>query len=98
MPLPATLDPAARYARKDGLPQSVLGDDDLVVLNIAGGKYHGLKGPAMRIWGLLQSPVSLGEICETLTGEFEVEPEECRADVEAFLRQLDGENLLTTAS
>lgn len=83
-----------RMTRRIALPQATIGAGEIVLLDAVVGKYHGLKGPAARIWDLLQNPMSLNEICEKLVSEYDVEPDECRGDVEGFVRQLIDEKLI----
>ena len=93
-----SLDPNAQLSRRSALPQATIGASEIVLLDTSAGKYHGLKGPAARIWELLETPTSLAKICERLVAEFEVEPDVCRQDVESFVGQLIGENLVVVSN
>ncbi len=59
-----------------------------VMMSISQGKYYALEGTARRIWELLAEPASVGEIVERLTAEYEVDREQCAAEVTHFVREL----------
>jgi len=63
--------------------------EELVMLSAAKGNYIGLTEVGARIWELLAVPQDFDSVCRTLMTEFEVEPEICRAEVEAFLKELE---------
>lgn len=48
-----------------------------------------LAGVAARIWELLAEPTTREGLLERLGAEYEVEPEQLRADVTVFLTQLE---------
>jgi hypothetical protein len=80
-------------ARRDE-PLTAPVDDELVMLDPRQSVYFGLGPTGRRIWELLERPQSVGELCAELEGEFDVSAEACRADVLAFLAQLDEAELL----
>ncbi len=63
-------------------------DDAIAMMNIDTGEYYYLNPVASRIWLLLETPQSLTSICEALGAEFDVSPETCRSETEAFLKDL----------
>jgi hypothetical protein len=67
---------------------------EAVILCLKTGKYYGLNVLGARIWELLQSPMSLSEIEEIILSEFEVEPKECRVEVNSFIGLLESEGLI----
>lgn len=64
--------------------------DEMVMMSAAKGNYIGLSQVGARIWELLETPQSAGDLCATLVGEYDVAPETCRAEVDAFLESLAG--------
>jgi hypothetical protein len=62
--------------------------DQLVMLDIQKGKYFSLNPVATRIWQMLDQPLSLDEMCSRLLDEYEVEPNQCRIDVEGYLLEM----------
>ena len=63
-------------------------DGEVVVLSPSDLRYHSLNDSAAAIWALLEAPTSVDRLVEHLVAEFEVSADECRADVEACLREL----------
>lgn len=77
-----------KYRRKRGLHEATLDGSDTVLLDVETSKYYDLNLVASRIWQLLEQPRSPDELCETLQDEFDVDPADCKAQVEAFLKQM----------
>lgn len=75
-------------------PVAVEVDRTVVMMSIEREKYYSLDGVGGRIWELLRQPRAVGALCSRLAGEFEVDPDTCRADVEEFLNQLLEEGLI----
>ncbi|MBX9797088.1 PqqD family protein [Sphingomonas sp.] len=71
--------------------------DEVMMMSAASGVYMGLDAIAARIWDLLEEPSDIDSLCARLVGEFEVEPDECRRDVEAFLDDLARQGAVTLA-
>ena len=69
-------------------------DEDLVMMSMKSNRYYGLDEIARRIWDLTRKPVSVTLLCEQLTDEFEVEPDQCLQDVLGFLEELRQEGLI----
>lgn len=62
--------------------------DELVMMSAAKGNYIGLSEVGARIWELIETPRTIDSLCETLVGEYDVEPETCRREVDSFLATL----------
>jgi hypothetical protein len=75
-------------------PVAVEVDRSVVMMSIAREKYYSLGGVGGRIWELVQEPRSVGDLCERLAEEFDVEAAVCRSDVEEFLLNLLDEGLI----
>ena len=61
-------------------------DDAIVMMDVDDGSYHELDPIGARIWTLLDAPRSVGEICESLLAEFDVDRQTCEADTSEFLQ------------
>ncbi len=64
------------------------------ILDVQGTRLHRVSGVGVRIWELIERPVTPAEIVETLVAEFEVDKETAGKDCMAFLEQLEGLGLL----
>lgn len=61
---------------------------ELVMMSVEEGKYIGLNEVGARIWELLDTPQPRDALEVRLLQEFEVTPEVCRNEVDAFLAKL----------
>ena len=72
-------------------------DDELVMLDEIRGKYLNLNPVAARIWELLETPTSPGELCAVLMAEFDVTERVCRSHTLEFLEDLSWRGMLHDA-
>jgi hypothetical protein len=77
-------------------PDQVASDlaGETVLLGMKTARYYGLADVGARIWALLQNPVSVSSISETIAREYDVAPERCQADVVRFLEELADNGLI----
>ena len=68
-------------------------DGETIMMSIASGSYYGMDNIGSRIWELIAEPIRVSDLCDRLMEEFDVEIDQCLADVIAFLNEL-GENRL----
>jgi len=83
------------FVRNDAALVSAEVDGELVGLSVEKGVCYGLNAVGTRIWALLETPRSLGDLCAQLTDAFDVEPERCEREVVALLAELRSEGLVT---
>lgn len=67
---------------------------EAAILQMKSGVYYGLDPVGARIWGLIQQPRSVAEVCETLEGEYDVEHERCQRDLITLLESLMEQGLI----
>ena len=67
---------------------------EAVVLSLKNGKYYGLNPVALRIWELIQTPLSANEVEKAILLEYKVENEVCEQAVATFLKQMAAEDLI----
>lgn len=82
--------------RKPGIMTADM-DGVTVMMDIETGKYYNLGETGGRIWELLESPLSVGDLIDTLTKEYSVAAKQCETDTLPFLASLVERGLLTTA-
>lgn len=70
------------------------------MLDLTTGRYHILNPTASRIWDLLdeQHPRRIGQLCDTLEYEFEVERETCEQEVLSLFDEFLREKLVQVVS
>lgn len=66
-------------ASKDQMASSIGGET--VILGLSAGRYFGLDDVGSRVWQLVQQPVSLRAICDTIVREYDVDLSTCEGDV-----------------
>ncbi len=71
-------------------------DDEVVMMSIETGEYYGLNPVASRIWELLEHPHTMEQLIDKLLQEFDIDESTCRRDVQTFLKQLAGKQLIVT--
>lgn len=67
---------------------------ETAVMSIKRGRYYAVGAVAERIWKMLEQPITPREICRQLQREYDVSPEQCEAEVAAFLDKLVEEELV----
>lgn len=80
-------------ARGAGLVEAEV-DGEMVGLHIENGICYGFNTTATRLWQLIEQPQSLSAICDALVDEFDVEPDQCEADVRALIADLQNDGIL----
>jgi hypothetical protein len=71
-----------------------LEEGDLAILNLKDGIYYGLNSVGSRIWALIQSPISVKQIRDTLLAEYEVDIDVCTRELIALLNNLSSKDLI----
>ncbi len=69
-------------------------EDEVVILGMEDGIYYGLNPVGAFIWNLVQKPVKVEEIRDSILEEFDVGEEECEADLMELLNELLEKNLI----
>jgi hypothetical protein len=72
-------------------------DGEIVMISIENGKYYGMDSIASRIWELIEVPKSVAEVVRILGEEYEVEQQQCQADIFGFFDCLHKEGLIKVA-
>jgi hypothetical protein len=72
--------------------------NDVVILNLKSGVYYGLDPVGARVWELIQETKSVGAIRNVILSEFDVEPQQCEADLNDLLGDMQAQGLIQIAS
>lgn len=86
-----------RYVRAKELLEAKLGDE-LVALDVEGGHCFGFNAVAADIWQLLDRPIAFDALHHALTGQYDVDAGECRAELRSCLADLEAKGLVRTLS
>jgi hypothetical protein len=68
--------------------------DELMMMNIDQGAYYSLDPIAAEIWGMLEQPARVHDLVDRLQKRYAVSPEQCVADVLAFLAELQHNGMI----
>jgi hypothetical protein len=85
--------PETVFRKTAELLESDVGEE-IVALDVNQGQCYGLNAVGSRVWRLLDTPMSIQDICGTLRDEYEVEPEVCHEEVSRLLADLQSEGLV----
>ena len=69
-------------------------DGEVVMMSIPRGSYYGLDGVGARIWGLINEPRRVSDLCEVLLTEYDVERASCETQVLRFLNDMVAQGLV----
>lgn len=69
-------------------------DGEAVILSIDNGRYYNMNAVGTRIWEAVEQPISVAALIDLLMREFEVERQDCEAEVLAFLGELHADRLV----
>jgi hypothetical protein len=80
--------------KRDGWLAAKVGQE-VVMMSVESGIYIGLNAVGAQVWAMIGAAKPVPEICRDLAEEYEVTAETCRADVEAFLAELEKRGAIT---
>lgn len=69
-------------------------DQEVVVLGIKDGVYYGLDNLGSFIWNIIQEPIKVEKVRDTILEKYEVEKSVCESDLMNFLQNLHEKGLL----
>jgi hypothetical protein len=69
-------------------------DDELFALDVDGGHCFGFNTTATEIWRALETPKTLGELCDALMQTREIDRATCLSDTAALIETLAEEKLV----
>lgn len=85
--------PGDRLFRAQDLLSTEL-DQETVLMSIDAGAYYGMAETARSIWEKLEKPLTFSALVDELVKEYQITPEACAADLQAFLGVMEQEGLL----
>ena len=71
--------------------------DEAILLDVDSGYFFQLNKSAARIWGLVENPRPLADLCGEMGKVFAVDPAECRRDVIEFVADMRDRGLLVVS-
>jgi len=68
--------------------------DEVVILDIKSGVYHGLESVGARAWELMAEARPVREVRDRLLDEYEVESQQCESDLLRLIEELKSHGLV----
>lgn len=69
-------------------------DGEAVLLSLDEGCYYGLDELGTRIWKLIDQDLDRAQVVAAIVEEYDVEPDQARRDLDAFLSDLEQSGLI----
>jgi len=68
--------------------------EEVVIMDLASGVYHGLSSVGARAWSLVQQPARVDAVRDQIMGEYDVERARCEADLLSLFGELEDKGLI----
>jgi hypothetical protein len=68
--------------------------DEVVILDLKSGVYHGLEAVGARVWELMAEPRPLREVRDVLLDEYDVDAGQCESDLLRLIEELKSHGLV----
>lgn len=94
---PTDLTTASVVAHNDNILHADI-DQEVVALSVTSGTCYGLNTVGSRIWHLIASPVRVGDLCDALQKEFDVDHDTCEREVLDLLKEALAEGMIKIES
>jgi hypothetical protein len=88
----------SQLVRRNSAALSAEIDGEAVALDVARGACYGMDPIAAHIWRLIENPVAIGSVCDTLTALYAVDEAVCRRDVLDLIEELRAAELIMVES
>lgn len=67
---------------------------DVVILHLKDGVYYELNETGALVWNLVQQPCSFGAVLDALVADYEVDAQQCEADLLMLVQDMIGRGLI----
>ena len=68
---------------------------DIVMMDLEKGKYFSLNSVGSRIWELIEEPIEINKVVDSLLEEYEISRNECEDNVLEFLEKLNTAQIIS---
>ncbi len=68
--------------------------DEVVIMHLASGVYHGLDSVGARAWSLIQQPERVAAVRDQILAEYAVDTPRCEADLLSLFGELETKGLI----
>jgi len=78
----------ATLSRNSDVLYAPVGTEHAVMMSIEVGRYYGVNAVGTRIWELLETPMTVAQLCAHIREEFDVDAWTCETEVLKFVNDL----------
>jgi hypothetical protein len=89
--------PNVSYVPSSGIMCREL-DGEMVLLDVESATYYSLNDTGTRVWRLLESRATIGQVCETIANEDEIPHEQMLSELVPFIEELLDTGLIRAAA
>ena len=82
------------FKRNDEILTSKVGNE-IVMMSIKESKYFGLNKTGSMIWNILESPMTLQDICQRMSNDFKISYKKCLDETQPFIDEMLKEKVIT---
>lgn len=93
-----TIEMSTVITRTRSVVSADIDDNETVMMSVEQGMYYGMDFVGNCIWKLIERPLSISQLCDTLLERFDVTREVCYQDVLDFLHDLRKDGLIEICS
>lgn len=68
---------------------------DLVMMDLEEGRYFSLNSVGSRIWELIEKPIEVNKVIDSLLDEYDTNRNECEENVLEFLEKLNDSKIIS---
>ena len=69
-------------------------DGEIVMMSVENGKYYGMDTIGTDIWQMMENPVKISDLIDTLVEKYDVDKSTCKSDVLLFLKDLNEDGII----
>ncbi len=80
-------------SNKDYIAQPM--GEEIIIMDVDAGKYIAINKMAAEIWAMLDKPVIVNDIVDTLLNRYEVSREQCERETITYLMEMYASKILT---
>ena len=77
----------SKILRNNEIPTNNI-DGEIGMLDVEQGRYFALDSIGSEIWDMIETPISVNEVIDRLTKDYDVSKEQCTADVVELFESL----------
>jgi len=63
-------------------------DGDIVMMHVSSGQYFGISGVGSHLWVLLEHPMTIEQMTNTIVSKYRIDEQTCRGDILIFVQAL----------